>query len=86
MRFHGKLLAFLAAWSATVGVAFFLPNLEVFAADCETCMECEMFWTAGVYYDGEVYFVQSYADPNRVVSRFFRTFFSRQPRVWPAGR
>lgn len=62
MKFHGKMLSFAAAWFATVGVAFFLPNLKVFAADCNQCMFCETFNYAGIYDGGQLFIATGYFD------------------------
>jgi hypothetical protein len=51
MRFHRNLLSFLAAWVATVGVAFFLPNLKTFGAGlqtCNACSECGQYYYASI--------------------------------------
>jgi len=51
MSSHGNLLAFLAAWFAAVGAAFFLSNLEGFAAvqDCSYCTLCAQYNFADIY-------------------------------------
>lgn len=53
MKFNGKLLVFLAAWLATVGGGFFLPNMEALAANCNACQYCQDLTYADVYFNGQ---------------------------------
>ena len=68
MKSHGKLLAFLAAWLTTVGVAFFLPNLEVLAADCNECYFCQGYHFAGLYSGGQLAVAYGYFNPTTGVA------------------
>jgi hypothetical protein len=62
MKFHGKLLAFLSVWIATVGAAFLLPNLEVLADTCLGCTLCEMFVYEATYQNGEVFVANGFTN------------------------
>lgn len=68
MMFHGKLLYFVVAWFATIGVAFFLPNLKVFAADCNQCMFCETLNYIATYDNGTVFINTGYFDARTGIS------------------
>ena len=64
MKSQGNLLAFLAAWFASIGAAFLLLNLEALAAlqDCSYCTLCAQYKFAGFFFEGEFQLGHGYYD------------------------